>query len=296
MSYPEFGLQNVVDDAQGVKKGIITRESLMVNDPKIIINNRIQKFNDPIIMEENLRKMYTGDIKLNQYELEFPKSLLNKILKENTDPNYLAKVYTIRCINIAKDPYNLFVDFDDYYDLVGIDMFTNLFINRIKPEPQNGGSYTDQFISDFNETMNDINDGVYSGTQLFEDRNYPQNVNELTIKQITLLYNYAHKLLFSNVYDDNRAMNFFAQKILSNITDNIVTQETNALEIENMFNFKSKLKEALDKLYPEAVPKKKTLIERCFGPNCMGTFGGRTRRGRRGTKKTRKRQRRSKRA
>jgi hypothetical protein len=260
--------------ASGVKLGSISRESLKIDSNT----------------EDNLRKMYTGDlaIDVDDYYLE------NSILKNyQPDPNFRAKVYTMCCINGVIAPNALFLDGNGYYDLVGIDMFTNLFIKRIKSEPQNNQSYTDQFIHDFNETMNDINNGVYSGTDVFGDRTYPQNVNELTIQQIRLLYKYAHKS--SNAVDDTVAINFFAQKILDNISH---VKNAGSDEINKMFNFESVLKANLDKLYPNAVPKPKTFLEKCFGKGCM-SHGGRTRGGRtcgrRGTKKTRKRQRRSKR-
>lgn len=265
-----FGLGSIDDNAQGVKLGSISRESLKIDSN----------------MEDNLRKMYTGDLKI-----DLDDSVLDSILKNNPpEPNYRAKVYTMRCINKAKSPLPLFDDRNGYYDLVGIDMFTNLFMKQIKPEPRNGGSYTDQFISDFNEIMNEIQDGVYSTGNLLLDRKYPREVDTLPIKQIRLLYNHAHKLLYIEAVDDNVAMNFFAQKILSNITN--VKNDTGSDEIREMFKFESDLKSNLDNLYPTAVPKPKTFLEKCFGKGCM-THGGRTR-GRRGTKKTRKHQRRSK--
>lgn len=252
------------------KSGSISRESLKIS-------------------EDNLRKMYTGDIEIDNFSHD-----LALVQKTNSDPNFRAKVYTMRCINKAKMPQPLFDDKYGYYDLVGIDMFTNLFIKRIKPEPPNDQSYTDQFIHDFNETMIYINEGVYSGTDVFGDRTYPQDVNELTIQQIRLLYNYAHNL-YREAVDDMVAINFFAQKILDNISH---VENTGSDEIIDMFKFESVLKANLDKLYPNAVPKPKTFLEKCFGKGCM-SHGGRTRggrtRGRRGTKKTRKRQRRSKR-
>jgi len=268
----KFGLGSIVDDAQGVKLGSISRKSFEISEKT----------------EDDFRKMYTGDLVIDLDDF-----YLNDILKNNQpDPNYRAKVYTMRCINRAKIPRPLFDDQMGYNDLVGINMFTNLFMKRIKPEPRNGGSYTDQFISDFNETMNDINNGVYSTGDIFGDRKYPRVVSQLTIEQLRLLYNHAHKLLYREAVDDNVAMNFFAQRILDGITD---VTNTGLDHIQEMFKFESNLKAKLDKLYPSAVPKPKTFLEKCFGEGCMSRGGrsrGRRTRGRRGTKKTRKHQRR----
>ena len=249
------------------KLGSISRESLKIHSET----------------EDNLRKMYIGDLKAD-YNDDYNKDIIK------SEPNYKAKVYAMKCIQLAAIPKHFWKN-DLYYSLSGIDMFINLFIKRIKPEPQNGSSYIDQFISDFNETMNDINNGIYSGNDIFDDRKYPEEVNQLTIQQLRLLYNYAHEKDPDDKVDDNVAIIFFAQNILNSKVNTMLIYDS----MEPMFNFESDLKAKLDMLYPSAVPKPKTFLEKCFGKGCM-TRGGRTRgrrtRGRRGTKKTRKHQRR----
>jgi len=239
--------------------------------------------------EVNIQKLYIGDLNAD-YNNYYNEAIIK------SEPNYKAKVYAMECIKLAAIPKHYWKN-DLYYNLSGINMFINLFIKRIKPEPQNGRSYIDQFIADFNETMNYINNGIYSSNDIFDDRKYPEEVNQLTIQQLRLLYNYAHEKDPEDKVDDNVAIIFFAQNILNSIieVDTMLIYES----MKPMFNFESNLKAELDKLYPSAVPKPKTFLQKCFGKGCM-SHGGRTRggrtRGRRGTKKTRKHQRRSKRA